>query len=85
MLVLSRKPGERIVLNNGIVVTVVSCRGGRVRLALEAPREIPIRRGELKKREEGSKANLEAKSSPLPLRVLSRWRQACPAPPGVES
>ena len=37
MLVLSRKPGERIVIGNRIVVEVLSVKGGRVRLGIEAP------------------------------------------------
>jgi carbon storage regulator len=47
MLVLSRKPGERIVLGN-IVVTVVSVSGNRVRLGFTAPADVPIRREELR-------------------------------------
>lgn len=47
MLVLTRKVGERIVVGDGIVVTVVGKRGKRVRLAIEAPEGVPIWRGEL--------------------------------------
>jgi len=46
MLVLSRRPGERIVIGDNIVVTVLSVDGPRVRLGLEAP-GISIRREEL--------------------------------------
>ena len=37
MLVLSRKPGEQVVIGDGITLTVVEVRGGRVRLAFDAP------------------------------------------------
>lgn len=47
MLVFSRKRGENIVIGNAITVTVVEIHGGKVRLAIEAPREIPIRRTEV--------------------------------------
>jgi len=47
MLVLSRKLGEKIVINENIVVTVVDIERGKVRLGIDAPREIPIYRQEL--------------------------------------
>jgi len=47
MLVLSRKPGEAIVIGNGITVTVVEVKGERVRLGFTAPAEVTIHREEL--------------------------------------
>lgn len=47
MLVLSRKEGECLVIGDRIVVTVVHIDGGRVKLGVEAPRQIGIRREEL--------------------------------------
>lgn len=47
MLVLSRKPGEIIRLGDDIEVTVCEIRGNRVRLAISAPLDVPIRRAEL--------------------------------------
>ena len=47
MLVLSRRIGERIVIDDQIVVTVVEIKGDKVRLGIEAPKEIPIWREEL--------------------------------------
>ena len=47
MLVLSRKLGEKIVINNNISITVVDIDRGKIRLGIEAPREVPIFRKEL--------------------------------------
>lgn len=47
MLVLSRKLGEQIVINNNITVTIVDIDHGKIRLGVDAPREVPIFRKEL--------------------------------------
>lgn len=47
MLALTRKPGERIVIGDHIVVTVVEIKGDNIKLAIHAPKEIKIYRGEL--------------------------------------
>jgi carbon storage regulator len=47
MLVLTRKVGERVVIEGGIVVQVLELRGRRIRLGIEAPSELGIRREEL--------------------------------------
>jgi carbon storage regulator len=44
MLVLSRKIGERIFIEPGIEIAIVEVRGGKVRIGVEAPDEIRIRR-----------------------------------------
>ena len=50
MLVLSRKLNESIFIDEHIVVTVVGIRGDRVRLGIEAPREMPVHRNEVHER-----------------------------------
>ena len=47
MLILSRKKNESIVINNDITVMVVEIRGDKVRLGIDAPREIPVHRREI--------------------------------------
>ncbi len=47
MLVLSRKKNESIVINDQIVVTVIEVRGDKVRLGIEAPKEVPVHRREV--------------------------------------
>lgn len=47
MLILSRKLDEQIVIGDGIVITVVSIRGGKVRIGVEAPPNVTIHRQEV--------------------------------------
>lgn len=48
MLVLSRKPGERIVVPDcHLSVTIVAIEGGRVRLGITAPRQVDVYRDEV--------------------------------------
>ena len=47
MLVLTRRKSESVVLNNDITLTVLEIRGDKVRLAITAPREVPVHRQEV--------------------------------------
>lgn len=47
MLVLSRHVGDSIVIGDDVVVTVLEIRGDVVRIGVDAPREIAVRRQEL--------------------------------------
>lgn len=47
MLVLSRKKNESIVIDDNIVITVVEIRGDKVRLGIQAPKEVPVHRSEI--------------------------------------
>mgnify|MGYP003424983444 FL=1 len=47
MLVLSRHRDESIVIGHDITITVVEIRGDKVRLAIDAPREVPVHRREV--------------------------------------
>jgi carbon storage regulator len=47
MLVLSRKLGEKIFIGENICITVVDIDRGKIRLGIEAPRDVPIYRQEL--------------------------------------
>jgi carbon storage regulator len=48
MLVLSRKLGERIFIGDNVVVTVFEIDRGKVRLGVDAPRDVPIWREEVR-------------------------------------
>ena len=50
MLVLSRNPGERIVIGDDIVITVVQVQGDRVRLGFRCPANISVHREEVYRR-----------------------------------
>lgn len=47
MLVLSRKKDERIVIGGGITITIVEVRGDKVRVGIDAPRDVPVHREEV--------------------------------------
>lgn len=47
MLVLARKVGQSIVVNDNVEILVIEVRGDQVRLGIEAPRSIPVHRKEL--------------------------------------
>lgn len=56
-LALSRKPGERIVVGDGLVVIeVVAVKGDRVKLAITAPRELAVHREEVLNKIEAARA-----------------------------
>ena len=47
MLVLTRKLDEQIHIGKDVTITIVRLRGGTVRIGIEAPRDVPVRRAEL--------------------------------------
>lgn len=47
MLVLTRKPHQQIMIGDDIVINVVEVQGDNVRIAIEAPRDVKIYRGEI--------------------------------------
>jgi carbon storage regulator len=51
MLVLSRKCGERIVINEDITVEVIAVKGNKVRLGIVAPKEVSVHRQEVLERD----------------------------------
>ena len=60
MLVLTRRPGESIMVGDEVVVTVLDVRGDVVRLGIKAPRSIQVHREEVYR--ELQRANREAAS-----------------------
>jgi len=60
MLVLSRKKEETIEIGPGAVIRiiVVDIRGDKVRIGIEAPREMPVHRGEVARRIEAAQSSV---------------------------
>ncbi len=65
MLVLSRKQDEKIIIGDNITLMVVSIQGDKVRLGIEAPKEVTIHREEVYRaiQEERSRHSTDAPSS----------------------
>ncbi|MFS0827568.1 carbon storage regulator CsrA [Pseudomonas phoenicis] len=55
MLILTRKAGEVIVINDNIKVMVLGVSGSQVRIGIDAPKDIQVHREEIQKRIEASK------------------------------
>lgn len=47
MLILTRKLGEGIRVNDDVSIKIVDIRGGQVRLGIDAPRSVPVHREEV--------------------------------------
>ncbi|MEO7122626.1 MAG: carbon storage regulator [Lacisediminihabitans sp.] len=58
MLVLTRKAGERVLIGDDIVITILDTRGDGIRIGIEAPRGVNIQRDEIVRAV--SEANVEA-------------------------
>ena len=58
MLVLTRKTGQKLIIDNHIVVTVLETRGEAVKIGIDAPKDVSIYREEIY--EEIRKANRQA-------------------------
>ncbi len=50
MLVLSRKEGQSIFIGDDVRITILSSKGGKVRVGIEAPKNITVYREELVKK-----------------------------------
>ncbi|MGW7235688.1 carbon storage regulator CsrA [Pseudomonas fulva] len=50
MLILTRKVGETIVINDTIRVTVLQVKGNQVRIGIEAPKDVLVHRQEIQER-----------------------------------
>ena len=66
MLVLSRKKNESIVINDEIIITVVEVRGDKVRLGIQAPRDVPVHRSEVHAAIHGTEPTTTEESSEPP-------------------
>jgi carbon storage regulator len=70
MLVLSRQRDESIIIGDNIVITVVDIRGDKVRLGIDAPKEIPVHRQEVY--DAIQRENMQAAPKEAPARKSSK-------------
>jgi carbon storage regulator len=47
MLILTRRPGESLVIGDDITITVIGVRGNQVKFGIAAPAEVPVHRAEI--------------------------------------
>jgi carbon storage regulator len=84
MLILTRRPGERVVIGDDILVTVMGVSGHTVRLGIAAPGGVPIYREEiwLAVREE-NRAAAAAQADALPAAPAAAQAETLPATPAA--
>lgn len=63
MLVLTRKLGEQIIIDDNIVVTIIAIDGNKIRLGIKAPRSVQVDRAEIHQR--------KLNESPMPCQSVS--------------
>ena len=84
MLVLTRKKGERVMIGDDIVVTVIDVRGDGVRIGFDAPRGVSIQRAEVVSAVKDANTGAAASAAQTPellVGLLSRARKAEVADP----
>lgn len=47
MLILTRRVGEKLIIGDDVIVTILSLKGNQIRVGIEAPREIKVHRQEV--------------------------------------
>ena len=67
MLILQRKEGESLHIGEDVEITVLAVEAGRVRLAIQAPRDVTILRSELRVAAQANREAAEEEVSPLAL------------------
>ena len=67
MLILQRKEGESLHIGEDVEITVLAVEAGRVRLAIQAPRDVTSLRSELRVAAETNREAAEEEASPLAL------------------
>ena len=74
MLMLSRKIGEKIVINEDIFFTVVEIKGGQVRLGFDAPADISIHREEIFLKIKAEQSALNASGRDLDVSLMDAFQ-----------
>lgn len=64
MLLITRRPGETLMIGDDITVTVIAVKGQQVRIGISAPRSVPVHREEIYERIKAEEAQIEARRAP---------------------
>ena len=75
MLILQRKEGESLLVREEIEITVLAVEAGRVRLAIQAPRNVTILRSELRVAAQANREAADEEVSPLELLGVLKERE----------
>lgn len=78
MLVLSRRPGESVVIGNEVTVTVLEVRGDQIRVGIDAPRDVQVHRAEVFRQLESENADAAGKAASARRLVARRPPMARP-------
>lgn len=82
MLILQRRPGESLRIGEDIEVTVVAIEGGKIRLAISAPKDVTILRSELIGAQDANRD--AAMEQPVPTELLSMLDTILPSVPATQ-
>ena len=66
MLILTRKPGQSIVMNGDIIVSVLAVEGDRVKLGIRAPADVTVLRDEVQRAVGGENRRAATPARPRP-------------------
>ena len=83
MLILQRRPGESLRIGEDIEVTVVAIEGGKIRLAISAPKDVTILRSELIGAQDANRD--AAMEQPVPTELLSMLDTILPPAPSTQA
>jgi carbon storage regulator len=85
MLVLSRRPGEKIMIGDNIVITVSEVDGDKVKLGIQAPRNVAVDREEIRSRKDRErKGNVRLEDGMNEERSAGMYEVSDPAYPQVK-